>query len=110
MPGQDDLRAHIIDPEPGFQRGDTNFDRRVDISDPVATLSWLFTGGAAPNCADAADSNDSGMVDISDAVFTLAFLFTGGSEPPTPGPHGCGEDPTEDELSACHPCAREGAC
>ncbi len=90
-------------PSPGyFLRGDSNGDGRVDISDPIRTLNWLFNGAAVPPCLDAADANDSGKVDISDAIFTLNFLFTGGREPPPPGPRTPGGDPTPDNLS----CAR----
>ena len=85
----------------GFRRGDTNDDGKVDISDPVATLGFLFLGGAVPACRDSSDSNDDGKVDISDGVHTLAFLFLGGDAPPTPGPFGCGGDPTADGLGEC---------
>ncbi len=90
-------------PSPGyFLRGDSNGDGRVDISDPIRTLNWLFSGAAVPPCLDAADANDSGKVDISDAIFTLNFLFNGSREPPPPGPRTPGGDPTPDNLS----CAR----
>jgi hypothetical protein len=37
--------------------GDVNCDGRIDISDPVYTLSWLFIGGPEP-CAIAQDPGD----------------------------------------------------
>lgn len=91
-----------------FRRGDGNADGAVDIADPVATLNFLFSGGTAAPCEDAADANDTGELDISDAVFTLNFLFLGGAAPPDPGTGACGRDPTDD-LLACSvsSCAEE---
>ena len=36
----------IVDPL--FRRGDSNGDGALDISDPIYTLQFLFTGGQAP--------------------------------------------------------------
>ena len=82
--------------ENGFSRGDTNGDGSVDISDGIATLQYLFLGGAA-DCEDAADANDDGVVDVSDGIFILDFLFKGGRAPPPPYP-APGLDPSEDGL------------
>src|SRR5688572_10672024 len=81
-----------------FLRGNSNGDDRIDIADPIHTLTYLFLGGDSPDCIDAADSNDSGGVDISDPVYTLGYLFLGGPEPPAPGPDIAGSDPTGDPL------------
>jgi hypothetical protein len=86
---------------PRFRRADGNGDGKVDISDAVSMLGFLFLGGPAPLCPDAADANDDGEVDISDAVSTLNFLFLGGQVPPEPGPFACGDDPTPSQLGAC---------
>jgi hypothetical protein len=87
----------------GFLRGDSNQDRTVDLSDAVATLNHLFSGGPAPRCMDAADANDDGNFDISDPTATLGFLFLGAK--PLPGGPRCNVDGTEDRLgcgsSAC---------
>jgi hypothetical protein len=81
-----------------FVRGETTADARLDISDPVRVLGWLFTGSAEPVCLKAADANDDGKVDLSDAVQVLTFLFSGGRAPVAPFP-GCGVDPSADGLS-----------
>jgi len=69
---------------------DYNNDGNFDLSDPVALLSYLFTGGPeykpGDGCNDAAlalvmDSNGDGNVDLSDAVSKLSYLFLGGPEP-----------------------------
>ena len=88
-----------------FRRGDANADGVVDISDAIATLHHLFTGGAQVSCADAADANDDGRMDLSDSVYDLLHLFSGGPAPPAPGSR-CGEDPSADDLD----CASHGPC
>ncbi|MEM7263602.1 MAG: hypothetical protein AAF488_16560, partial [Planctomycetota bacterium] len=90
-----DMLALLFDD--AFVRGDTNFDGQVDISDPVATLQFLFQGGDAPLCMDSADANDSGEVDLSDAVTTLGLLFQGAESLPMPYPE-TGIDPTDDNF------------
>jgi hypothetical protein len=80
-----------------FFRGDSTFDEELNISDAVFTLSFLFLGGPAPLCEDAADTDDTGDIILTDAVYLLNFLFTGG--PPPPPPHAeKGLDETPDNL------------
>ena len=81
-----------------FLRGDTNFDARIEISDAVSTLAYLFLGAAAPVCLDAADTDDDGRLDLTDAVRVLNYLFLGGIAPEAPHPDP-GPDPTDDVLS-----------
>jgi hypothetical protein len=90
---------------PEFLRGDANSDCRVDITDGIYILSWLFTGGKKPTCLDAADTNDTGVIDISDGIFVLGYLFLGSAAPPAPGPKPPpGQDATEsDALEECLP-------
>jgi hypothetical protein len=90
--------------EPRFRRGDVNGDQKADISDSIKVLDWLFLGGRAPLCEDAADFNDDGKNDVSDAVAGLNFLFNGGSPPPPPAGR-CGRDPTNDSLRCESSCA-----
>jgi hypothetical protein len=88
-----------------FVRGDPTGDGTTDISDAVAVLSYLFTGGAAPGCLAAADANGSGKIDVSDAVYIVGFLFLGGAPPRAPYP-ACGGDP----VSGPPGCAAFSAC
>ncbi|MBI4603058.1 MAG: hypothetical protein HY721_13960 [Planctomycetes bacterium] len=87
--------------ESPFRRGDEDGNGKVDISDAVYGLNWLFTGGSQPACLDAADADDNGHVELTDAIRVLGYLFLGSAEPPAPGPKVCGEDPTPDDLPAC---------
>jgi hypothetical protein len=80
-----------------FIRGDVNRDQTVDIGDPVTLLNFLFLGGLAPPCMDAADSNDDGTIDLADSTATLTALFLGGT--PLPEPSSPGGDSTLDDLS-----------
>lgn len=94
-----------------FNRGNTNGDTEVDISDAICILQYLFsTEGSScglQGCLDAVDTNDDGTPDVSDAVFLLSFLFQGGRPLPLPGATSCGPDPTGDalgcEASNCEP-------
>ena len=81
-----------------FIRGDANADGEVDISDPIFLLAYLYTGGPATTCWDAADGNDDGETDLSDAVYVLSYLYVGNSPPPPPPFPEPGRDETEDEL------------
>jgi hypothetical protein len=92
--------------EPAFRRSESSGDGVLDLTDPVFTLNYLFSGGPPPACPDAADANDDGTLDITDAVFTLGFLFLGTAEPPSPGPFACGPDVAADDLGECS----YGAC
>jgi hypothetical protein len=84
-----------------FIRGDTDASGTVDLTDGVATLNFLFLGGRAPLCADAADADDSGDLTVSDAVVTFNFLFLGGPPLPEPGPFACGGDPSPSDGLSC---------
>jgi hypothetical protein len=85
----DDCEPDVVcDPQLGTKalRADANDDGGIDISDALFILNWLFLGGPAPACPDAADANSDRRRDISDAAFVLAFLFTGGPPPSAAAP------------------------
>jgi len=83
-----------------FLRGDSNEDARVDIADAIWLISFLFRGGRAPRCDDAADSNDDGQVNLADVVYTLRFQLFAGPTPPEPFPV-CGGDPAGADHLLC---------
>ncbi len=80
-----------------FVRGDANEDGKVDISDAVRVLSYLFLGAAPAFCLQTMDANDTGSLDLTDAVYLLNGLFQGGDLPPPPYPEP-GQDPSPDDL------------
>ena len=85
-----------------FVRGDANYNQSVNIADAIFLLDYLFIGGVASVCPDAADSNDDGSINIGDAINLLNFLFANGETIPYPYP-GYGVDPTPDGLTNCLP-------
>jgi hypothetical protein len=87
---------------PGFRRGDADGNGKLDLTDAISTLQFLYMGYTAPECKDAADTDDSGKLDLTDAISSLQFQFMGGTPPANPGPTSCGPDPTPgDEYTEC---------
>jgi len=80
---------------PEFIRGDGNNDDRVDISDAIYCLNYVFARGDKPSCLAAADTDDNGEIELTDAIALLGYLFQGSSQPPPPFPV-AGPDPTPD--------------
>jgi hypothetical protein len=87
----------IIQDSPAFRRGDVDGDGRVDLSDAVGILEFLFQGRREPACADAVDADDDGAVNLSDCLLVLSALFRGTAPPWTD----CRSDRTADALPAC---------
>ncbi len=90
----------------GFQRGDCNQDRKLDIADAICTLGFLFKAEAT-TCKAALDGNDDNKVDIADAIYVLSHLFAHGPAPRAPFGV-CGQDPTPGMVPL--PCASHRAC
>jgi PKD repeat protein len=86
--------AHIDGGGPQFRRGDADGSGKLDLTDAIATLQFLYMGYAAPGCKDAADTDDSGKLDLTDAIASLQFQFMGGTPPAPPGSTTCGPDTT----------------
>jgi hypothetical protein len=91
--------------ETTFVRGNSNGDDKLDLSDAVFVLGYLFLGGGPIECLKSADTDDNGSLELTDAVRTLNFLFLGGPAPAAPFPD-CGLDSTPDELT----CESFGPC
>jgi hypothetical protein len=81
--------------KPEFHRGDSNGDGKLNITDGIFVLNWLFLGGEVPGCLESANANDAASINITTGIYILNFLFLGGAPPPPPGPVGdpCGPDP-----------------
>ena len=89
-PGEADTGIPL---EGGWQRpGDANQDRRLDVSDVVALLRYLFAGTALPLPCEGEslrsggnrlllDLNGDAALDIADPVYLLAYLFGSGAPP-----------------------------
>ncbi|MCI0650559.1 MAG: dockerin type I domain-containing protein [Planctomycetes bacterium] len=90
---------------PCFLRGDVNGNGAVEFdsadSDEVHLRNYLYKGGTAPPCMDAADVNDDGAVSHFDLMMLLAWHLGRRREPACPGPTTCGVDPTPDDGIEC---------
>ncbi|HZN59714.1 MAG TPA: metallophosphoesterase family protein [Planctomycetota bacterium] len=88
---------------PAFQRGDSDGNGALELTDAVKILGFLFLGSSEPPCLDAADTDDSGDLQLTDAVRILGFLFLGGEPPAPPGPPGasCGPDGNASPSLGC---------
>lgn len=88
--------AHAVHIQCCAVRGNVDNDSggEVDISDLVALVDYMFTGGLVPACPEAANIDgsccgDDGLpgttddIDISDLVALVDYMFTGGPAPPT---------------------------
>lgn len=71
----------IVPPTVVVLPGDFDASGAIDIGDPVAIISYIFGGGAAPANLQIGDADCSGSVDISDAVYIVAYIFNGGGSP-----------------------------
>ena len=62
--------------------GDANADNKVNVSDAVYVINFVFSSGPVPLPVRACgDANSDGKVNVSDAVFVINFVFSGGSTP-----------------------------
>ncbi len=81
---------NVVVPQLNFVRGDANQDTKIDISDAIFLLNWLFTADSGePPCHEAANFNADVQLDIADAIFLINFLFVGTRQPFDPYPN-CG--------------------
>ncbi len=84
-----------------FIRGDVDRNSKLEVTDAVAILNFLFLGDPATlECEDAADVDDTGAVEVTDGIYLLRFLFAGGASPVAPFPEH-GFDLTADDPFVC---------
>lgn len=62
--------------------GDVNADNRIDISDAVYLINWIFANGPYPiPNAGVGDVNCDSMTNISDVVYIINYIFASGPAP-----------------------------
>ena len=76
-----------------FLRGDANQDGRINITDGLFVLNYLFLGGPEPSCMEAANFSDGFELDIATPVYLFRALFVGDVQLQVPFEE-CGADPT----------------
>ena len=72
--------------------GDANCDCKVNVSDAVYVINFVFSGGTAPAPYVSGDANCDEKVNVSDAVVIINYVFSQGY---TPG------DPNDDGIPDC---------
>ena len=77
----DTISVSVTVIDPPYVCGDADNSGGVTISDAVYLINYIFSGGPAPDPAEAADVDCSGGVSISDAVYLISFIFSGGAAP-----------------------------
>ena len=61
--------------------GDANNDEKLNVSDVIYLINYLFKGGAEPVPVEAGDANCDGHNNVSDVIFLINYLFKGGPAP-----------------------------
>jgi hypothetical protein len=66
----------------GFYRGDANKDGKLNVTDVIYLINFLFRGGPKPiEFADQGDVNCDNLVNITDVIYIINYLFKGGPAP-----------------------------
>ncbi|MBN1417993.1 MAG: LamG domain-containing protein, partial [Planctomycetes bacterium] len=89
-----------------FIRGDCNGDRRVGISDAVASLMYAYDGSFVPPCIAACDADGNGSASGTpvEAIYILTYQFLGGPAPVAPFPAcGISVEPSDAALGCENP-------
>jgi len=84
--GDHDLTANGVIADPGgiantFICGDVNNDGKVNLSDIIYLVNYIFKGGPAPIPLQAGDVNKNGQVNLADIVYLVNYIFKGGPKP-----------------------------
>jgi len=66
---------------PWYEEGDANGDWKLDATDVVYLINYLFLCMPAPDPLEAGDANCDGVVDASDVLYLINYLFLGGPPP-----------------------------
>jgi hypothetical protein len=61
--------------------GDANNDYRIDVTDVVLVINYLFIHGPAPCPYHSSDTNGDGIINSSDIVCLINYLFCGSTFP-----------------------------
>ena len=78
-PGQEDSDSDGFGDVCDFICGDANADSKVNVSDAVYIINYVFSGGEEPNPYFSGEANCDSAVNVSDAVYLINYVFSGGS-------------------------------
>jgi C1A family cysteine protease len=79
--GVDDFNVSRFECEDEYICGDANADQIANVSDVVYIVSYIFSGGSAPEPLEAGNVDCNEVVNISDAVYLVSYIFGGGPAP-----------------------------
>ncbi len=65
-----------------FMRGDANSDGKLDASDMMFLINFLYKEGRQPASFDAADINFDTHIDVRDAAYLINYFYKQGPPPP----------------------------
>ncbi|MCC6963628.1 MAG: thrombospondin type 3 repeat-containing protein [candidate division Zixibacteria bacterium] len=80
-PGQEDGNGNGIGDACEIACGDADGSGRIDITDVVHLINYIFAGGLAPQDIAAGDYNCDGKINITDAVYMINYIFAAGPAP-----------------------------
>ena len=83
-----------------FRRGFVNRDARLDLSDAIFLINYIFLGGLEPECLPSANVNGDSRLDLSDSIWLIGYIFRGTAPPRDPFQE-CGDDPRGPFPAAC---------
>lgn len=64
------------------KRGDANNDSKVNVTDVIYLINYLFKGGPVPQLImEAGDAKCDGNTNITDVIYIINYLFKGGPAP-----------------------------
>jgi hypothetical protein len=92
------IEVNVVKGGKRFRRGDASNDSRVNLTDVISQVRWIYAGESAPVCPAAFDANGDLSVDNTDIIYLINFLFWAGQ--PLPPPR-CTPDPRLDDPLAC---------
>jgi len=61
--------------------GDVNNDDKIDLSDAVFLINYMYVGGPAPELLSWADVDCSSTVNLADIVYLIRYIFRSGPAP-----------------------------
>ena len=62
-------------------RGDANADGKVNVTDVIYLINYLFRGGPPPVEIEQGDANCDGKISITDVIYLINYMFKGGPVP-----------------------------
>jgi len=66
----------------GFYRGDVNQDGKLNVTDVIYLINYLFKGGPSPiEFKSQADVNCDGNTNVTDVIYIINRMFKGGPAP-----------------------------